>query len=92
MLSQETRAQLKKDKILKRKNEVIELQQRLLRVQKEIELETKNGSELKQKLQSINLENTDSLGFIEFVELVNILDGKKRLRSEVNKKILRYDY
>lgn len=90
MISQEARAQLKKEKALKRKNQMIDLQQRLLKVQREIELETKNESELKQKLQSLNSENTDTLGFTEFIGLLNILDGKKRMKSEVNAKILRY--
>jgi hypothetical protein len=79
---------MNKEKVLQRKAEVLAVRERIIQVRNEIELATKNEKDYQQKLLKLNQSNTDSVGFVEFIELLKILDDKKKQRNEIKSKIL----
>jgi hypothetical protein len=80
---------MKREKARARKSEVMNLRNRITQVRKGIDFATKNESDSRQKLLSLSQSNTDSVGFIEFIELLNVLDKRKSQRSEIKSKISR---
>jgi hypothetical protein len=83
---------MKKEKVLQRKAEVAELREKIIQVRSDIEAACKTEAAHRQKLVQLNQSNTESVGFIEFIELLKILDDKKKQRDEIKAKLSWYEY
>lgn len=81
---------MKKEKVLQRKAGVAELREKIVQVRNDIEQANKNEKEFQQTLVKLNQSNTDSVGFVEFIELLKKLDEKKNQRDEIKSKLLWY--